>query len=181
MTVFFTCIILIGSGLVVFALILMLSEKRRMHDWRDDVKQKKEDLIKVIEDAETLIEEMNRFSDYVVSSLEQSHTALQRTIQEADLRIDLLNGKTLEISDIAHTIAETDHLEEPADARENHEDSISLPNPEIFRKGKVIPFDVKRREIIKLSRSGLDSTQIAKLLNIGKGEIELIARMSRQA
>jgi DNA-binding NarL/FixJ family response regulator len=181
MTVFFTCIILIGSGLVVFALILMLSEKRRIHDWRDDVKQKKEDLIKVIEDAETLIDEMNRFSDYVVSNLEQSNTALQKTIQEADYRIELLNSKNLDINNVGHSEPEVRPIEEPIDEQENQEETIPLPNPEIFRKGKVIPFDVKRREIIKLSRSGLDSTQIARLLNIGKGEIELIARMSREA
>jgi DNA-binding NarL/FixJ family response regulator len=179
MTVFFTCIILIGSGLVVFALILMLSEKRRMHDWRDDVKQKKEDLIKVIEDAETLIEEMNRFSDYVVSSLEQSHTTLEKTIQEADYRIELLNGKTIDIDNSGYIEPEIQALEALSSEQENQEEPIPLPNPEMFKKGKVIPFDVKRREIIKLSRSGLDSTQIARLLNIGKGEIELIARMSR--
>ena len=47
------------------------------------------------------------------------------------------------------------------------------------RKSKVLTFDLKRREIIKLAKSGLDCTEIARLLNCGKGEIELISRMGR--
>lgn len=178
MSVFFTCIILLGSGLVVFALLWMLAEKRRLYDYREDVKERKEDLIKVIEDAETLIEEMNRFSDYVVTTLEQSHEGLQQTIAAADRRIELLDGQTA-MKDIVMT-------KSPA-ADASHEDPMKEDEPakpaiidlELFKRGKVIPFDVKRREILNLAKSGMDAAQIAKLLNMGRGEIELISRMSR--
>ena len=44
-------------------------------------------------------------------------------------------------------------------------------------KGKILPFDLKKREIINLAKGGLDSTEIARRLNCGKGEIELISKL----
>ena len=49
MTGFFTCIILIGSGLVVFSFFLLLYEKR-LHDYRKDLRERK-DIVQIIEDA----------------------------------------------------------------------------------------------------------------------------------
>lgn len=179
MTVFFTCIILIGSSVVVFALFLLLAEKRRLYDYRQDAREKKDDLIKVIEDAELLIDEMNKFSDFVVSNLEQKHIALTETIHEADLRIETLNGAVDSLP-----VAETDPDKNTVRSiRENpvmiDQDIAYSIDSQLLKKGKVVPFDVKRREIIKLSKSGLNSTQIARLLNMGKGEIELIAKVGR--
>jgi hypothetical protein len=191
MAVFFACIIIIGSILLLFSLFLILNEKRRLHDYREDAREKKDDLVKTIEDAELLIDEMNRFSDYVVSNLEQKYKEFSETLHEADLRIEAMNScsagsaasKVAFMTNITHMDASFDSFDEvqegggqPADAPERAPVTI---DSQLLKKGKVIPFDVKKREIIKLSKSGLDSTQIAKLLNMGKGEIELIARMER--
>ena len=175
MAVFFTCIILIGAGLVLLSIILMLAEKRRLHDYRTDIKEKKEGLISVIEDAEELISEMNRFSDYVVSQLEEKNQLLIQSMAEADLKIELLNApRQLEAQNEAPT-----HYNEEAIAKILEEEKPE-PTPSASpRKAKVLTFDSKRREIIKLAKSGLDSTEIARLLNCGKGEIELIAKMGR--
>jgi len=172
MAVFFTCIILIGAGLVAFAIILMLTEKSRLHDYRTDIKEKKEDLINVIEDAEELISEMNRFADYVVTQLEEKNELLNQTLAEADRKIEMLGVPQQE--------------EEPAPrySEEAIDKILAEEKPEpkqaaAPRKAKVLTFDSKRREIIKLAKSGLDSTEIARLLNCGKGEIELIAKIGR--
>lgn len=174
MAVFFTCIILIGSGLTLFALILMLFEKKRLHDYRSDLREKKEDLIKVIEDAEELITEMNRFSEFAVTQLEEKNDALLKTIAEADSRIELMKYENMEV-----------HVNSPAIYDESSVSQILEEEPKVHditaapRKSKVLTFDLKRREIIKLAKSGLDCTEIARLLNCGKGEIELISRMGR--
>jgi len=182
MTAFFTCIILIGSGITLFAFILMLFEKKRLHDYRTDLREKKEDLIRVIEDAEELISEMNRFSEYTVTQIEEKHDALQRTIAEADLRIGIMNSINMnEISGCSPLYAD-----EPSPSQYYDESAVSQilneEKPETGaaaqRRSKVLTFDLKRREIIKLAKSGLDCTEIARLLNCGKGEIELISRMA---
>ena len=177
MTAFFTCIVLVGSGITVFALILLLAEKHRQHDYRMDLKDKKEDLIKVIEDSDELISEMNRYSDYVVTQIEEKHSELDRSILAADIRMEFLNSaagceppkETVQIYDAA---AVSKILEEEEPAAENYTPPA--------RKGKVLTFDLKRREIVKLAKSGLDSTEIARQLNCGKGEIELIAKMGKK-
>lgn len=175
MAVFFTCITLAGSGIVLFALFLMLAEKRRIHDYRQDAAEKKDDLIQVIEDAELLIEEMNKFSDYAVSRLEEKNDMLNQVLQEADRRIEALNGLLESTPDIPSNHNE---IKTPSEPR-NERDIDSIIHSQLFKKGKVIPFDVKRREILKLSKSGLDSVQIARLLNMGRGEIELIEKIGR--
>lgn len=173
MAVFFTCIILIGSGITIFSLFLMLAEKRRLHDYRGDIKEKKEDLIKVIEDAEELISEMNRYSDYVVTQIEEKHIALSQSISEADLTIEFLSlPKNIEAQEKT-----TPFYDEAVITKILEEEHPNYTEP--VRKGKVLTFDFKRREIIKLAKSGLDSNEIARQLNCGKDEIELIAKMGR--
>lgn len=176
MAVFFTCIILIGSGLTLFALMLILFEKRRLHDYRNDLKEKKEDLIKVIEDAEELISEMNRFSDYAVTQIEEKNDILLKSIAQADSKLELLDSYNVKIAslDSSPVYDETAVLQILEEEKSENDGPMVSP-----RKGKVLTFDLKRREIIKLARSGLDSTEIARLLNCGKGEIELIARIGR--
>ena len=176
MSLFFTCIILIGSGITLFSLFLMLAEKKRLHDYRTDLKESKENLIKVIEDAELLVSEMNNFAEYIVTQLEDENESLLSNIAEADLRIDMLSSlpvPTIEAEKIYDEESVSRILEE-----EGRPEEVTVKNSPV-RKGKVLTFDLKRREIKKQKKSGLDSTEIARILNCGKGEIELISRMGR--
>ncbi|NLL67033.1 MAG: hypothetical protein GX236_04950 [Clostridiaceae bacterium] len=181
MTLFFTCIIFVGSGLTLFALLLMLYEKKRLHDYRGDLKEGKDALIKVIEDAEELISEMNRFSDYAVTQIEEKNNILLDSIAEADLKIQILDSMVMEEETSCREPLLTPVYDEASIDRILEEDKpVKDENkPDYANKGKVLTFDLKRREIIKLAKAGKDSTEIARLLNCGKGEIELIARMGR--
>lgn len=176
MSLFFTCIILIGSGITLFALFIMLAEKKRLHDYRTDLKEHKDSLIEVIEDAELLVSEMNNFADYIVTQIEEKNNSLIYTFAEADLKIETLNSLTnasAEPGQIYDEESVSRILEE-----EGRSEEVTVTHS-TSRKGKVLTFDRKRREIIKLAKSGLDSTEIARILNCGKGEIELISRMGR--
>ncbi|MGI6050046.1 MAG: DUF6115 domain-containing protein, partial [Acetivibrionales bacterium] len=186
MTGFFTCIILIGSGLVVFSFFLLLYEKKRLHDYRKDLRERKEDIVQIIEDAEELITEINRFSEYTVNQIEEKNQILTNTISDADLRIELLQSnefirQNIEPSYEADVRQESEHIAYDAASvsRIINEDKSRTEELTAANKGKILTFDIKRREIIKLAKSGLDSTEIARILNCGKGEIELIARMGR--
>jgi len=162
----------------------MLFEKKRLHDYRTDLREKKEDLIRVIEDAEELITEMNRFSEYTVTQLEEKHEALQKTIAEADLRIEMMNSfgmdeNTMYLSSCQNSMTVPQYYDETSISRILKEEKPETSSAAaVQRRSKVLTFDLKRREIIKLAKSGLDSTEIARLLNCGKGEIELISRMA---
>jgi len=179
MTQFFICIILIGSAIVLVSFFMMLAEKKRLHDYRTDLKDKKDSLIQVIEDAELLISELNNYSDYVLSRIEEKNETLSKTISEADLRIEMLksetapvNNKPLYDEEAVSRILEEEGRQDVAKTEPGSSGSNS-------RRSKVLTFDVKRREIIKLANKGLDCTEIARILNCGKGEIELISKMGR--
>lgn len=61
------------------------------------------------------------------------------------------------------------------------EDSLnnSFAKNKIERRNKIISINSKYKEVIDLSQSGLDETQIAKKLKMGKGEIELVLGISK--
>ena len=89
--IIFTCIILIGSGITLFSYFHACG-KKRLHDYRTDLKESKGNLIKVIEDAELLVSEMNNFAEYIVTQIEEKNESLLSNIAEADLRIDMLSS-----------------------------------------------------------------------------------------
>jgi len=176
MDIFFACLTLAGAGIVLFAVILMLADKKRMHDYREDLAEMEDNLIEVIEDAEVLIKEMNKFSDYAVSRLEEKHNLLLKTLEEADQRIRNLSG-TLGISESPETQKQNEKASLPE--VKNEESAESILQSRLFNRKKSAAVEDKREEIIRLSKSGMNSTEIARLLNMGKGEIELIARISK--
>lgn len=186
MELFFACITLAGSCLVLLALILMLAEKRRFHDYRRDIAEKRDELIEIIEDAEILLLEMNRFSAYSVSRLEEKYEMLNRIIEEADRRIASMGGRigpeTVSLSQFSGnepayepeitSVKDEENTEPETDAKKDTDAEIQESE-----ESKVVYYDEKRREIIKLSKNGMDSAQIARLLNMGRGEIELITKI----
>lgn len=182
MAVFFTSIIFVGIGITVFSLILMLYEKKQFHDYRSDLKEKRDQLISVIEDAEALIEEMNRFSDYTVTQIEEKNNILLDTLAKADSMIQKLiseaSDQTLpgELKSTSVSVYDESSITKIIEEEKPYDENISS---DYQIKGKVLTFDVKRKEIIKMARAGMNSTEIARILNCGKGEIELIARMGR--
>ena len=174
MAMFFVCIILVGSGIVLVSFFMMLAEKKRLHDYRTDLAEKKDSLIRVIEDAELLVSELNNYSDYVLSRIEEKNETLSKSISEADLRIELLKSGT-----------EPAGSNNPVTMKNRFKDSGEEGRQQAVKTALTVPeeqgsnFDVKRREIIELANQGVSCTEIARILNCGKGEIELISRMGR--
>lgn len=169
MTAFFICIILIGVLITAIAMIWMVIEKKKQRDYRLELDERRYELEQVIEDAELLLQELNNFSTYIVSQMEEKQQAVEAVVREADDRLNLFE----QIGDI-RLEAEKAEAAQPFEI----EPVMELePAPVKPVKGKVIPLHEKKRQVIKLYKDGLNSTEIAKLLNMGKGEIELISRM----
>lgn len=199
MAIFFVCIIFVGSVLVILSIFLMLYEKNRLHDYRKDLREKKEDIIQIIEDAEELITEINRFSEYTINQIEEKNQVLKEAMEKADLKIKLLYSSEPPYSQFKEVPQQSSYdemsahrkpkeLEQKAMPQSSYDGvSVSKINNQIksheeikpANNVKILSFGLKRREIAKLAKSGLDSTAIARILNCGKGEIELIARMGR--
>ena len=174
MEIFYICIILVGIFLVCFALLWMVVEKKKARDYRLDIDERRYELQQIIEDADQLLTELNNFSSYIVSRLEEKQQSIEEFINKVDEKIELFN----QIEGRADMISQVESIEEPAPETvdTSEEDYINALHEQ---KGKLITLDERKREIIKLYKKGISSTEIARMLNMGKGEIELISRMCK--
>ncbi len=258
---FFICIVLIGIVITGVSLMLILADKSRNHDYRLDLGQKREALVDTIEDAETLVEELNRFSDYVVTQCEKKQMEVKCEVQRADSLMGQLSAASAVLESklaqvrtagpLSHgasmagqTVADADssdagmpinadsRFKEVSDANVPHPvlalshagstiatspphvpgtvrtirrplpagrvmdglepstqtsagmakvsgDTVDPPgkDPVAQERGRVVMLDARRMEALQLAKKGMTHVEIAKALNMGKGEIELIARI----
>jgi len=84
MTAFFICIILIGVLMTAVAMIWMVIEKKRSRDYRLEINERVHELRQVVEDAEQLLDELNSFSNYIVTRMEEKQQEVESIIQAAD-------------------------------------------------------------------------------------------------
>ncbi len=189
MEAFFVSIILIGILIVCFALIWMVIEKKRTLDYRLEIDERRYELKHIIEDADQLLTEMNNFSSYIVNQMEEKQKSVENTLRQADESIDCLYQNMYMASAQAPQAFRIE-MEQQEQIKENIgnikteaiqeiEETQETDEPIIIsrKKSKLIPFNERKREVIKLHKKGINSTVIAKMLDMGKGEIELISRM----
>lgn len=170
---FFICIILSGIFIVCFALIWMVVEKKKSWDYEAELRERKRELEEVISDAEQLLTELNNFSGYIVDQLEEKQQYLEELLREIDEKPQM-TGKAESAEEENRN---PEFINEPEKVNEKPEKDYT--DSVLEREGKLISLDDRKREVIKLYKKGISSTEIARMLNMGKGEIELISRMCR--
>ena len=84
MTGFYIVILFLGIITTLIALFVVLLDKKRGHDYKSDLIEGKKELLQAIDDAEELVAEMNRISDYVVTQIEEKHGELLATFKKAE-------------------------------------------------------------------------------------------------
>lgn len=156
--------------MTALAMIWMVVEKKRSRDYRLETDERKHELQQAAEDAEQLLDELNNFSNYIVTRMEEKQQEVESVIQAVDQRLNLFE----QINDIQFVIPKQ---EKESPILENEAIMEPAPPAAMTKKARVIPLNEKRRQVIKLYKDGYDNTEIAKMLNMGKGEIELISRM----
>lgn len=175
---FYMSILFLGILLIVSAFLWILFDRKKVGDDSKRLEEKKDELIRVIEDSEQMLEELNKFSDYIVTQVNVKNEELNSTLQVIESRLQQSNFQM-----------ESNHEKQSEESKPFNE--ISDPVDEILKpmkhpvnmqaqaihtrlKEKVIPINSKHRDVINLASSGLHDDEIAKALNIGKGEIRLI-------
>jgi exonuclease VII small subunit len=262
MSGFYVSLIFIGILLVLFSLACIFLDKRKVFQFTRNFEDKKQELVEIIQDAEQMIEELNRFSDYIVNQMDLKNEELCKNLKDAEERVNALGGRAKNAADeyaaafgeaaargasaagrIGAAAAEApavrttaaDAAGEAAVVREaaaaardaavyeeearyhavaagrasvqaaegfgaraefsadmaemagiagiavNSGISERKASPKLqYRKNdKIIPIHNKYSEVIRLSQEGLQSLEIAKRLNMGKGEVELILGLRR--
>ncbi len=216
MSGFYVSLIFVGIMLVAISLVLVLLDKKNVFVFRKNIEEKQQELVEIINDAEQMIDELNRFSDYIVNQMDLKSDELNRNIMAAEKRISDLNQKANSVldskaSEPIKSMSESSRSEQPAKetqvlmepemsemAERLEAAGIAAPaalNTAVSaaaaynrsnvkaaqsrKREKIIPFNNKYTEVLRLSKEGMEELEIAKNLNMGKGEVELIIGLRR--
>jgi len=136
-----------------------------------------------------MVQELNKFSDYIISQVEQKNKETLDLIKNAEERLEKLtkeyasasmdsgNEKFVTNTEDSYAGGKSDLVIENLKFEEDAPVSAAKPY-QIKLQGvkdeKVIPINSKHKEVLALAQKGLNETEIAKKLSMGKGEIQLI-------
>ncbi len=198
---FYMSIMFIGIILIVVSLVLIAFDKKKAFDAELRIDEKKAELVRIIRDAEMMVEELNKFSDYVVTQISGKNSEMEESFKQADRLIETMKietgcfYETLKFQNevkgnsyapsINHRSVDTNLSRKNEQVEESVEEILnpvvksSKINPQMKEKDKVIPINSRYIEVITLSKKGLNETEIARKLNMGKGEIQLILGVSQ--
>jgi hypothetical protein len=187
---YYVTIIISGSVIVILFVLWLMYFRSIYNMYSKNIDDKKKELENIIGDAQDMIDELNRFSDYIVKNIDAKNQELLESIRLYDEKINTVNEK--HIKENRHYLEESDIFEASEIDIENDmiksldlksdgiDKNISNKNNDKIKKNKVISIkNNKYKQVIEMSKKGIDSTQIARDLKMGKGEIELILGLNR--
>jgi DNA-binding NarL/FixJ family response regulator len=184
---FYTVLLFGGVLLMVFLTVWTIFDKKKVFKVLKDFDKKKSELVEIINDAEQMIEELNKFSDYIVTQMDIKDEELRSNLRIADEQIMNLSRKAqsleLRTQSLEHreplfsinSDIVIDNLEYEDLAAVNMKEAA----PVLKRIDNVIPMNSRHAEVLKLSKDGLSDAEIAKKLKMGKGEIQLILEINK--
>ncbi len=185
---FYTSMIFFGVILMLVAMAWVLLDGKRSKNYAGQLEEKSRALEEIIADAEQMIIELNKFSDYVAEQVSQKSDEFEKKLNEFEKKLSSFKelpseSKKEQIPSVSETVqcTSTDGISEeirerifPSTSQETADSMMQLKKEE-----KVVPLGNKYREVLALSQKGYTQTDIAKKLKMGKGEIQLIIEMNR--
>lgn len=204
---------------VILTMFIFLC-KRKVISFISNYEAKKKELNDIVIDAEEMIKELNKFSEYIADQVELKNDEMNRNIKAAEEKAILLQQrvdsmiissrniikKNRKNENEASSTAEvsekkTEPKNQEIDQTNEYENAMAASNsvgiagsPAILaytshqrntvnqsqkKSEKIIPLTTKYSKVIKMSQENMSVQEIAKELNIGKGEVELILDMRR--
>jgi hypothetical protein len=104
MSGFYVSLIFLGILLSVISLILIVIDKKNVFVFNKAFDDKKQELAEIINDAEQMIDELNRFSDYIVSQIDVKNEELNANIKSAEDRIRAMEERAGAAAGIRRTV-----------------------------------------------------------------------------
>jgi hypothetical protein len=166
----------IVAGSVVFCIFILwlLYYRHICKRYIKEMDNKKKELTGIIEDAKDMIEELNRFSDYIVTQMDIKNQELLTNLKIYDEKLGDLNKKVNNSNFGSELIIGNINIDEEKFIEYKH----TGKNTKDSNK-KVLPINNKYKQVVEMSNKGMCNTEIARELNIGKGEIELILELGK--
>lgn len=178
MVQFYTVLLFIGVLMSFFQLVYLTAGKRSLSKSMKILNEKQDELENILNDAELMVEELNKISDYVVQQVDTKSGELQNVVSVANDRIKYLEN-IKEIQKESET-AKSGVEKMFVNYSSVKPDAVKSKNTTV-KNDKIISFGAKHAQVLNMSHNGLNDSEIAKNLKIGKGEIELIRGMDKVA
>lgn len=153
---------------------LLFLRKWAMNEYYRMEKKQKE-VTELLETADEMINELNKFSDYIVRDVEDKANEVKQIINELDSVVEEKKQKIQKQKDNLALL----NSGATYNLQKNHV-LPKLKRTEHKQEQRAIDLGNKSMQILKLSGEGLDEAEIAKKLNIGRGEIQLVLGMKKE-
>lgn len=201
MNQFYVSIIFLGITLILVSLVCIAYDRKKSDDYVKRLGEKKEELIDIISDAEQMVEEMNKFSDYIATQMELKNEELSANLKVIDDKLTNISLRVHENADLSKVQQDKvvngspvglfvkakgsgfEHNSDLVIDKMSYENcnNAYMQNQKPYNriKDNIIPLNGRHKEVISLAENGLNVTEIARRLNIGKGEVQLILGVNR--
>lgn len=156
--------------LVIMCIALIIYDRKKFLGLIKLAGQKEHQLKDIISDAELMIDELNNLSDYIINQIEKRNLEFKESIESYRSEINNVNQKKEELLEILNNVCSSS---------EATKDEVMSKN-ETYNGGKFSMLNNKYREVVRLFNEGVEETEIARQLNIGKGEVQLILQFIKQ-
>ncbi len=181
--------------ILIFSLIYLFVVRKWSKRELRRIENKKTEIETILESADEMIDELNRFSDYIILNIAEKTHEVEEMLQQLDDNIkerrQLLDTftqsnagedktKTEEADNVEEDVCNTviPLLNKSAGSFLKRANIYSKPTAKEIRPAeKIINSNTKSRQIVLLAEKGFDETEIAKRLNVGRGEIQMILGM----
>lgn len=201
MNQFYVSTVIIGIMFIIISLVLVAFDRKKSLDYASRLDEKKEELTGIIADADQMIDEMNKFSDYIVTQMELKNEEMSTNLKLMEEKISHVNSTIPEVIETEVSLRDkvvNGSIVEPEYNRDHYTaqahmgvrydstkmgvvnvGSVAGYKTQTKSKDKVVPINNKANTVIQMARNGLSETEIAKSLKMGKGEIQLILEMNK--
>jgi Golgi nucleoside diphosphatase len=196
MFAFYSVIIIFGIFCIIFALIILVYDRKKMQFIATRMEEKKEELIEAIDNAEQMVIEMNNFQDFLFERVDSKTKEFEKIIESAKIvqkerttqKERIIQEEKLvqeeriiqgEFADVVN--GGSYYFNNFVKVSRNIKNNNKTETAEVVKKElpKVIHLNPKHKEAYILHEKGRSELEIAKMLNMGVGEVKLILGVNR--
>lgn len=157
--------LILGLIIVLISLIFLKRESSPSNEYQETKALEERNFLESIDSVESIIEDMNDSLNETIIKMEKKYTVLEN-----------------DINNINNMLSQSKNHQQEDINDNNRLYNISSSNNKVPNKEKK-DFninDLKARNVIKLNEMGLSPSEIAKKLNLGIGEVQLILNLYKK-
>lgn len=166
----------IGIAIVIIALTLILLDKLKGEDLYFSIDMKEQELKKVLEDAEELVDELKYTSEMVISDMEKKYGDIKTNCEKLSSEA----RKHYEISKQSNIPVEKPNIvySDQSLKQVTPKKASKLVNEEDESEKKKLT--ARQMAVIEMAARGMEVTEIAREMNMGQGEVSLILTLRNE-